>query len=147
MPDGMTSLGVGGIFVVLLLRELSAFLKSLGYLQPQTDPHSTPMPMNGDLVSTRSGDRPVEFWQKHSKEAISDALRLSVIPILEQQALILGELRLASTREAEMMIRFQYVLDELKSGQTNIRASLHDLRDKMQIAVLSVGGRRETDKP
>jgi hypothetical protein len=103
--------------------------------------------MNGDLVSTRSGDRPVEFWQKHSKEAISDALRLSVIPILEQQALILGELRLASTREAEMMIRFQYVLDELKSGQTNIRASLHDLRDKMQIAVLSVGGRRETDKP
>jgi hypothetical protein len=143
----MTSLGVGGIFVVLLLRELSAFLKSLGYLQPKTDPHSTPMPMNGDLVSTRSGDRPVEFWQKHSKEAISDALRLSVIPILEQQALILGELRLASTREAEMMIRFQYVLDELKSGQTNIRASLHDLRDKMQIAVLSVGGRRETDKP
>lgn len=75
MNDVMLQLGVGGIFVLLLLKELLPFLlKRFGH-------HQT------------SGEQGVDFWKATIREIVDDSFTTLVKPTLEAQSKILGELR------------------------------------------------------
>ena len=77
--EPLMQVGVGGIFAILLLREVFGFLKH--------------RKNNG-----AAGERSVEFWQQQQQVIIAENLKLSVIPILDKQTAILDELRLGQTR-------------------------------------------------
>lgn len=79
MDTLLTQVGVGGIFTVLVLREVFTFLKT--------------RKANG-----ASGDQSVEFWQQQQQLIIAENLKMSVIPILDKQTAILDEIRLGQAR-------------------------------------------------
>jgi hypothetical protein len=72
-------IGAGGLLALLVLREVFTFLSARG--------------RNGT-----AGDRPVEFWRGELRQGVSECLEASLRPVLEQQTVLLREIRDAVTR-------------------------------------------------
>ena len=77
--DSLTQIGIGGIFAILLLREVLGFL-------------TTWRKRNGNGKHQSAGDKPVELWQLEQRTNFSASLRESVVPILERQTKALENL-------------------------------------------------------
>lgn len=74
MNDLLLQLGVGGIFALLLIREVLPFLLKRGHQQT-------------------SGEQGVDFWKATIRDIVDDSFTELVKPTLEAQSKILGELR------------------------------------------------------
>lgn len=72
-PDWQ-SLGVGGILVVFIVRELFAYLKAR------------------EQKNDRSGDKDPAFWQMEFKKAVEEGIAKAVVPLLAKQNELLDEL-------------------------------------------------------
>lgn len=79
MNEWVWQIGAGGLLALLMLREVFQFLAARS--------------RNG-----AAGDRPVEFWRSELRQGVSESLDTSLRPVLEQQTVLLREIRDAVTR-------------------------------------------------
>jgi hypothetical protein len=77
--SGVTQIGVGGMFALLLLRETFAFINKRG---------------NGNgNGKTDSGAQSVAFWQLEIRNAVNESVSQQIVPHLQAQTRVLEEIR------------------------------------------------------
>ena len=98
MADNLTQIGVGGIFALLVIREVLAFLN----VRKQA---------NGRMTA---GEHTAEFWQADQRKAVAETISITVLPILANQTAILNEMRI---NNAETNRNIAVMLDRLTQQQ------------------------------
>ncbi len=68
-------LGTGGLFALLVVREVLSFLREKGRV------------LNG------SGGKPVDFWRLELRTAVNEGLATTLKPLIETQVQLLREIR------------------------------------------------------
>lgn len=87
------------------------------------------------------GELDLDTWRQAHREGVRDVLMANVVPIMQQQADILSELRTLAHSEVAEHLRLQIGVDALAEGQGKLRESQHRLNEKVQALV----GRRGDD--
>ncbi|MGH9651680.1 MAG: hypothetical protein ACRD3I_14590, partial [Terriglobales bacterium] len=83
MEPTLTGLGVGGLVLILALREIRTILADRAGRK------------NGNGAGGASGNKPPEFWQVEFRKATAEVFETLVLPLLKQQTEILGRLETA----------------------------------------------------
>lgn len=97
MGETLTQIGVGGVFALLVIREVLSFLKSR---------------KNG---STKlAGELTSDYWQAEQRKATSEIIIAIVVPILSNQTAILNELRIEHGKVSQSLA---IVLDRMVEGR------------------------------
>lgn len=84
--DSLLQLGVGGMFGILVIREVLTFLKTRRAAPTET-----------------TGEKSVEYWHLSISKIVTDAIGSSILPVLERQTQILGEMSRILAR-AELLL-------------------------------------------
>ena len=120
----LTQLSVGGIVALLIVREVLSFLRQRNKRE------------NG----SGAGEQTIEFWRAQNREMFSGVLAASVIPILEAQTVILGELKINDARSSENQMRIQFAMDSNKESVERLRTSNHAIVEQMGKVIASIEG-------
>ena len=120
-PTVFTQVGVGGIFVLLLLREVLPFIKAM---------------QGGVTSSAKAGDQTTDYWRANFQEMVANELRDSVIPILRTQTAILERMDARDTQSYEQHLRMSIAVEELGKSLAALRTTTHQVAGGMQ-ALLS----------
>ena len=84
------SLGIGGLIVVFVIKELFSFLK------------------NRNGKGNKSGDMSPDYWKSAIKEGMADSLKNSISPILNRQTDILDAIRESQVRMVTIIERMNH---------------------------------------
>lgn len=98
MPDNTAiQIGIGGLFALMVIREVLGFLKTRSNGKRSSVEHT-------------AGDLSPEFWQADSRKAVAEVIAITVVPMLAAETAILAELR---SGNAEVNKHLALILDRL----------------------------------
>lgn len=99
----LTQLGLGGLFAIVVIREVLTFLAKRKDSREQTD----------------------------FRSAIEQACEALLIPVLDRQTEILDRQSRTSERIVEMLIKGEVVLGTMAGRQESMNTNLHELRNRL----------------
>ncbi len=113
-PEGLTGSEqvIGAAVALLILKEVFEFVRGI---------------VQKGGVGDRRRDQGDEY-----RLIFAEVLAATVMPILQQQADILGQLRATQLTNGDRLLKLQYTADETKESTAAARASLHRLHDGVQ---------------
>jgi hypothetical protein len=93
--NGYAELGMGGLLVLLALREMFGFLKARESNRNGSGPSSTSCPLNATI----------ELWELKLSRAVVSGLNEALTPVLSRQTELLGIVLQNEAKMLEMLIR------------------------------------------
>ena len=93
MEPTLTGLGVGGVVLILALKEIRAILAERAGRK------------NGNGTVGTSGSKSPEFWQAEFRSAMTESFVNTALPVLTQQTKILEEIRDEQRRLSDEMLK------------------------------------------
>lgn len=113
--DQLADYGVAVVLTILVLREVFAFLGK----RKQA---------NGD----DSGAQPTDYWRRVNREVANEALRDSVLPILNKQTDIIARLEQVSSQAYEKLLKQEFLLEQVDKSLGLLRQSNHVIVEHIQ---------------
>ena len=98
MENVITQLGVGGILVLLVLREVFKFLSDRKIKNGHNE--------------LRAGDRSVEFWQSEQKKNVKNGITEILAPFLAVQIDLLREIKDSSKETRDSLLELLLIQRE-----------------------------------